>query len=279
MKQNADSIDLSGLIDMHMHTSPDVRPRLLDDQEAARQAAAAGMRAIVIKSHVTLTADRATLAQKSAPGIQVFGGLVLNYAVGGLNPDAVDAALRMGARIIWMPTFSAFNHLQKHGEAGGIKVVDDGQLAPAVPDILDLIREHDAILATGHLAVAESRVLVKAARAAGVSKIVVTHPELPLVGMPAAVQEELRDVGAYFERCLCSTTAEGGLVPLASILADVKRVGVSSTILATDFGQARNPAPVAGMRQLVAAALDAGFSWADVYHMTRDNQLGLLSLS
>ncbi len=276
---NPNDIDLTGMIDTHIHTAPDVRPRLLDDAEAARQAAAAGMQAIVIKSHVTLTADRAAIAQRLAPGIRVFGGLALNYAVGGLNIAAVEVALRMGARIVWMPTFSAYNHRQKHGEQGGIIAVENGRLASSIPPILDLIRQYDAILETGHLAVAESQVLVKAARAAGVRKVIITHPELPLVGMPAAVQEELRDAGAYFERCLCSTTEEGGFVSLAGILADAKRVGAASTILATDFGQAQNPTPVAGMRQFVAATLDAGFTRDDVLRMGRDNASGLLGLS
>jgi hypothetical protein len=279
MSTDPDTIDLSGLIDMHMHTAPDVRPRLLDDVEAAQQAAAAGMRAIVLKSHVTLTADRATLAQKAEPGVRVFGGVALNYEVGGLNPEAVNAALLMGGRVIWMPTFSANNHLHAHGGPPGVRVAAGSYLIPAVGDILDLIKQHNAILATGHLAVAETMLLVQAARAAGLKRIVVTHPELPMIAMPAAVQEELSEAGVFFERCFCSTTPGGGNVPLASILADIKRVGPSSTIMATDFGQAHNPPPVAGFRSYIAAVIDAGFSWAEVRRMCRDNPACLLDLA
>src|SRR5260221_9657367 len=100
-------IDLTGTIDLHLHTAPDVRPRKLDDLEAARQAASRGMRAILLKSHVTLTADRAALAEQAVPGVRVFGGLALNAPAGGLNPAAVEMALAMGAAQIWMPTESA----------------------------------------------------------------------------------------------------------------------------------------------------------------------------
>src|SRR5688500_18689373 len=102
-----DDIDLTGAIDLHLHSAPDVRPRKLDDLAVARAAAARGIRAILLKSHVTLTADRAYLVEQVVPGIRVFGGLALNHAVGGINPVAVETALRMGAAEIWMPTLSS----------------------------------------------------------------------------------------------------------------------------------------------------------------------------
>src|SRR3972149_4741245 len=94
-------IDLTGTIDLHMHTAPDVGPRKLDDLEAARQAAARGMRAILLKSHVTPTADRAVLVERVVPEVRVFGGLVLNASIGGCNPAAVEAALRLRRAGMW----------------------------------------------------------------------------------------------------------------------------------------------------------------------------------
>src|SRR6266508_3906304 len=99
-------IDLTGTIDLHIHSAPDVGPRKMDDLEVARQAAQRGMRAILLKSHWTLTADRAYLVEKVVSGIRVFGGLALNQSVGGFNPAAVEVALKMGAAQIWMPTLS-----------------------------------------------------------------------------------------------------------------------------------------------------------------------------
>jgi hypothetical protein len=143
-------IDLAGTIDLHLHTAPDVRPRKLDDLEAARQAAARGMRAILLKSHVTLTADRAALAESVVQGVRVFGGLALNEPVGGLNPAAVETALRLGAAQIWMPTQSAAAEPHPIPEPG-LTIFGDQGLKPSVLDILRLIAEHDAILGTGHL--------------------------------------------------------------------------------------------------------------------------------
>ena len=236
------------------------------------------MRAIVFKPHVTCTADRATIAEKVVPGVRVFGGVTLNYAVGGLNPVAVEAALELGARFVWMPTISARNHIVKHGGTpSGISLLTrDDELQPVLFDIFDLVKQHDAILGTAHVSVREIVALVQAAGAAGMHKVVVTHPEVPWVDMPIDVQEELRDRGAAFERCYVSSLNG---VPLARIVSDIRQVGVESTVLATDFGKAPLPPPVEGMRAYVAALLNEGFAERDIQLMAGENPAKLLGLA
>jgi hypothetical protein len=78
----------AGVIDMHVHSHPDVFGRNMDDIDVAQLAKARGMRGILLKNHVAETASRAALVMKVVPGIEVFGGVVLNKAVGGINPDA-----------------------------------------------------------------------------------------------------------------------------------------------------------------------------------------------
>jgi len=271
-------IDLTGAIDFHLHTAPDVRPRKLDDFEAARQAAARGMRAILLKSHVTLTADRAALAEQAVPGVRVFGGLALNAPAGGLNPAAVEMALRMGAAEIWMPTESAA--AEPHPKpAPGLTILGEAGVKPEVLEILRLIAEHDAILGTGHLSPAEIVHLVPAARAAGVRKIVITHPEHSPVEMPPLMQEELRDgYGVYFERCLITTELGHGRLPFAALAAVIRRLGCATTLIATDFGQPENPYPVQGLALYIAHLQAAGFSDADIIRMSRTNPARLLEL-
>jgi uncharacterized protein DUF6282 len=271
-------VDLTGAIDMHIHTAPDVSPRKVDDVEAARQAAARGMRAILLKSHATLTAGRAELVERIVPGIRVFGGLALNDAVGGLNPAAVEAALQLGAVEIWMPTLSAAGDPRPH-RAPGLSVVDGHGLKPSVEEILRLIADHNAILGTGHLSPAEIMLLVPAARAARVRKVLITHPEHPPVEMPVPQQEELRDrYDVVFERCLISTTLGSGSLPFAELAAIIRRVGPATTVAATDFGQPENPTPVEGLALFIAELQAAGFSQAEVDRMVRTNPARLLEM-
>jgi Family of unknown function (DUF6282) len=98
----------AGVIDMHVHSHPDVFGRSMDDIDVAQLAKARGMRGLVLKNHISETASRAALVMKVVPGIEVFGGIVLNNAVGGVNPHAVEWMHRVyGGRgkVVWAAHF------------------------------------------------------------------------------------------------------------------------------------------------------------------------------
>ena len=110
----------AGVIDMHVHSHPDVFGRNMDDIDVAQLAKSRGMRGIVLKNHVAETASRAAIAMRVVPGVEVFGGVVLNRAVGGINPDAVEWMHRTyGGRgkIVWLPTFESDKHVKSAVEA------------------------------------------------------------------------------------------------------------------------------------------------------------------
>ena len=175
---------LDGVIDLHVHTAPDVIHRTYNDLELTDAAVRAGARAIVIKGHHCGTVSRAALCNaynRTVHGdnsFYMYGGLVLNREAGGLNEQAVQTALRMGAKIIWLPTVDAENEYRKRGKTGGIRMTDSrGNLLPELLGIFSLIKAYDAVLATGHISPEEIHCVVDGARNAGVRKIVITHPE------------------------------------------------------------------------------------------------------
>jgi hypothetical protein len=272
--------DLTGLIDMHIHSAPDIQPRFGDDIEITCQAEQAGMRAILLKSHVTLTADRAAIAEKTVGQLRVFGGLALNETVGGLNPAAVETAVMMGAKEIWMPTRSAAYVLGETGKDKGISLLSAaGDLLPEVYEILELISQADIVLGTGHISPSESAALAHAARKMGVRKILVTHPEADFIRMPVDLQVALAREGVFFERCFVDTTPlMNSAVSLPEIAEAIRTVGVASTILSTDFGQAANPAPVDGMRAYLSALAAEGFTPKEISRMAGENPAMFLGL-
>jgi hypothetical protein len=276
----AADVSLSGLVDMHVHSAPDLEPRFADDVDTVREAADAGMRAVLLKSHVTLTADRAALAEKVVGRLRVFGGIALNDAVGGINPAAVEVALKLGAKQVWMPTRDAAHERRYRGKTGGLTIfTDGGQIAPAVHDVIELVRGADAILGTGHLSPEETVALVRLAQANRLRKILVTHPEAYFLKMSAAVQAGIASEGVFFERCFVFTTAiSGSTISVAGIAAQIRHVGVQSTVLSTDFGQAANPSAVAGLRTYLAELIACGFSFQEIHHMTGQNPAYLLGL-
>jgi hypothetical protein len=275
-----------GIIDLHVHTGPDVVPRLHDDYELVARARAAGYRGLVLKSHVEGTAARARLARRFWPGGEIVGGLALNRTVGGLNPIAVEVALALGARVVWMPTVSAANQLRVaasrfstviRSENRGISLGDaDFDPSSELAEICRLVARAGCVLATGHLSPAETMRLVPFARSLGVDHIVVTHPELPVVAMTLADQLALVAYEhVWFERCAVAGDPRFG-VHLETIVEGIRQCGAERTILATDYGGDRDP--VAGMEEFLALLADEGVDRAELELMTVQNPARALGL-
>jgi hypothetical protein len=270
---------LEGAVDLHVHSAPDVDRRRFDDLELARAARDAGMGVVLIKSHQNSTVERAYLVSRSVPGIRVFGGLVLNETVGGLNSAAVELALKLGAKQIWMPTRSARNHRMHHGEAGGIGILDaQGALLPEVEQIVRAVSSAGCILGTGHLSPEETAVLIAASQRLGAPKILVTHPEWKLTFHSEVAQKELaRFKNVFFERCFVSTTHLCGCVPFETIERAISAAGVERTIISTDLGQPDTPPPAEGMRLYAERLAASGFSRDDIRMMLQTNPERLLA--
>jgi len=283
------AIDLTDAIDLHVHTSPDVYDRSVDDLELSRQAAAAGMKALLLKSHHTLTADRAELAAKQV-GIAVFGGVVLNQTVGGLNPVAAETAIEFGAKQIWMPTVHAkhcmdvadspmFRAEVERGRTGIVATDGDGEITDAVGAILEIIRDADVILGTGHLAPDESIVVLAAARDMGITKMLVTHPLMSFTRFSPDQMNAAAELGALleFDYLSCSPTWHHAVDPDATAEA-MRRVGPDRCVMATDGGQRFNPDPPKMLEAFAAAMSARGIGDDDLRTMTCRNPARLLGV-
>lgn len=280
---------LQGGIDTHVHTAPSVIKRKLDDLEMARQARDAGMRGVVLKSHEGCSCARAYLAQK-VTGIYVYGGLCLNSSAGGLNPEAVETSLKMGAKIVWLPTLSAHTHrrffsspegeklgFSLKGSGEGIKIVgDDGKLKEPVYHILELVHQYDAVIATGHVGIDEVYALVEAAvDELGIEKIIYNHPDINFIQAPLAMQQELARKGVYIEKCCVSVYPPWSVYTAQSAAAMIKEIGVQQCLLASDLGQVENPFPVDGMKAFLHDLNICGLSEADIRTMWVENPQAL----
>lgn len=269
---------LEGAIDLHLHAGPDVRERKLTYYETALQAREAGMKTILIKSHMTITADIASLIQPLVKDILVFGGIALNYPLGGLNPLAVETALKLGAKQIWMPTLHAANQYRYEMKKGGISILNrEGRLKKEVVEILEIIRHHDVILSTGHLSLNETIQLIKEGKKRGIQKILVTHPDHFFILMPTKVQKELTRKGVFFDRCFPNHNTSP--ITMEGMAKRIREIGVAFNILTSDFGQPENPFPVEGIRNYIRQLISLGFSDQEIDQMVRINPSRLLNLS
>ncbi|MBI4303925.1 MAG: hypothetical protein HY665_06265 [Chloroflexi bacterium] len=275
---------MQGAIDMHVHHAPDAqRGRRVDALEAAIQAEQAGMRAIVIKSHDYPTAPLAYIVGRQVRNLAVFGGISLDFAVGGLNPVAVETSAILGAKVVWMPTFSSANdHRRLKLGSEGIKIVDEeGKLLPVVHEILNIVKKYDMVLATGHVSAPEAFTLVDEARRQGLTRIVATHPLEQRVGATLSIEEQkqMAEKGAFIEHCfLCLMPLGDRLDPMRMVEA-IRAVGAERCILTTDLGQDFNPPPAEGMRMMLATLLRYKLSAEEIELMVKVNPARLLGLT
>lgn len=290
-------ITMKGACDLHIHTAPDIFPRIADDIETAVACRDAGMKAIMLKCHADTTMTRAWHTQRQVPGIKVFGGIVLNLNVGGINPAAVDVALKMGAAQVWMPTYHSLAHYKVTGKVGGyghqgadvttnypvkpITILDEsGELIPEIWPILEMVKQHDAIIGTSHLGSGEALKLIKAAREVGCRKVVLTHPFFAPPSCTVAQVKEAVELGAFVEFC-----SGNALSPIpAPISLDLYReaievCGSSQMIISSDTGHPRKTMAPETSRMFAQSLVYKGVRQADVECMLKENYNKLLDLS
>ncbi|MCF8588930.1 DUF6282 family protein [Gordonia sp. HY285] len=283
-------IHFDGAIDMHCHFGPEPlveklakHPHAVDPIEAAQEAFAAGMRAVVLKAHEFPSTAVADLANKAVPDVRSIAGMCCDHPVGGINPQAVETALRAGARVIWLPTLSSVSNrpaavAAAFGVSEGIAVLDpDGELLPEVRAVMDLVAAYDAVLATGHITVDEHYAVAREFGRRG--RLVVTHAMHASAGPGLSVDQtaELADLGAVIE--FCAHTCMGKPSTFDQVIAAIARIGADQAIVSTDYGWTDSlPHPAAGLKGYVNSLWDAGVDEQDLRVMAGSVPARLLSL-
>lgn len=286
---------LVGAVDSHCHSGPSVMPRELNHVEAMQEAAAAGLKAMLIKDHY-YSATPITALLKQTHGhipIKLLSGVPLNNTTGAFNLFAVDHGIKLGADMVWMPTFASKNHVDNHKGAWdsmGLMPPDPltpldakGKLKDEVKPILDCIAENNVVLSGGHLHISEMFVVFEEALKRGVKKLLVNHPSF-LIGATNDDIRALVGMGAYIEHSLCMfipSIRKGKPGPFTAEELDVliKAAGVDRTILASDLGQRGNDRPVVGFRSVIGECIDLGYSDEDIRKMVSGNASELFDLN
>jgi len=273
---------LKGAIDLHAHFGPDTYPRQWDGFEIARLASERGMRGVVLKNHWTESAGTAYLVRKYAgvPGFEVFGGLALNVPEGGINPQAVRYFAEVEgryAKVVWMPTHDSRQEVQYQKENRPYVIVSrDGVLVPQVLEVLDLIKQYDLTLATGHVSAEEMLQIVAEAKKRGIERIIITHPDMaPMFTDPTIDQ-------------LKQAVAQGGYVEVVSstilgksrdkFLDIIRALGPAHVFVSSDSGRTGTNNHPDALVLAIRALREAGFSEAELDLMFRKNPAFLVGL-
>jgi hypothetical protein len=291
---------LRGAVDLHCHSGPSVMPRYCDHIEAMQEASEAGLSALLLKDHYYSTTPVTELLNKHFGnlGVTLLSGVPLNNTTGGLNVYAVEHGIKLGARLVWMPTFSAKNHLDHHRQDEDfhkkfpttknqmlaptpLTVVDEnGRLRDEVLPILDLIAASDIVLSAGHIHISEIWPLFEEAQKRGVKRLLVNHPTY-VIDATTDDMRALAKMGVYMEHSMCMWVPGSKFKFYEpNYLAELIEAGtVDLTILGSDLGQQGNPRIVDGFRNVIATCLDIGLPEAEIRKMVSSNARRLIGLA
>jgi hypothetical protein len=290
---------LEGAVELHAHAYPEFSLRMrgrVHEIEWAELARAAGMRAIVMKSQVFPTVERANLVRRVVSGIEVFGGITLNHPMGGLNPLAVEIAGELGGKVVWMPTWGSKNDLSKSqfylnrmrayvrtlnqavpGPDSGIEILEGGKLKSVVKEIIQIARDHKMFISSGHISIKESLVLVEECTKQRVP-FTLAHPFSRSVGASIDDQKEVAKRGGYIEHCFITTMPMHQRLELSRIVEAIQEIGPSQTVLTTDAIQTWNPPPPELMRMYIASLLQLNIEEEAIRRMIQENPVKILGL-
>lgn len=260
------SFDMTGTIDIHVHAGPSVANRRVDTGDMMLDAIRSGYDAFITKDHYFPSMMGTDMITKflGEGKCKAYGCIVLNNSVGGINIHAVDAACAMGAKIVFMPTVSALNHINHHKKkafvgAGKMKMPEkpiyyldeNGELKPEVVEVIEYLAQYhpEVTLATGHGSVEESNKLIDKAVEVGLKKILVNHP---FFDIDATLDDMIHwaEQGAFIE---LNAVVFNAVEPAAHHLEfDIveqlfQRVGCEKLVVDSDMGQAVYMPPVDGL--------------------------------
>ncbi len=259
------------MFDLHVHSAPDLVERGRDDFDTVAAYRDAGYDGCVLKCHNEPTGGRARLAA-ARTGFPVYGSVVLNRAVGGINPVAVAVELALGARVVWMPTEDSALHRRAqlpratatHRVVGGTPPVrlrlGDPDTREALAEVLQIVADADAVLATGHLDAEEIGLVLSEAARFGVTRILLTHPSWSVPDLTCGQIAELASLGAKVEITAYQLYRQPGMTP--SRLAEVARSAGEQLVLSSDAGHPGLPSPPVALDRLVEALVGEGLDRA-----------------
>ncbi len=284
---------LDGAFDMHVHAYPD--PLIdtgWDQVQVTKMATDIGMGGCNFKAHTFPTAatvpfvnmivkDYAEQIGKK-PAV-AYGGIVLNYFSGGLNPDSVEMVARLGGKTVWLPSHDSAHHNRVISDPGTnwIELLDEkDEILPDLRKIMEIVKANDMILDPCHASTKQRFVVTREAIKMGIKKIMLTHPNWNVTKMTMDQMIEITKMGAYV-----GIFAYGDIPNYNNPNCDpqyfmecIKTLSPDHCFIASDLGTVINVPPSEGMKLFVRILLANGFKKSDIRKMVVDNPRYLLGL-
>jgi Family of unknown function (DUF6282) len=294
------------VIDMHVHIGPEFLRRKYSAESLAAEARREGF-GVVMKNHFQPTTGQVSQIRRPDDKVALVGSVALNFGCGGVDDHGVRSALSGWKRdvtaadpdadrfVVWMPTICCESHLRCYNrrdlsEAWGIKreytrfyaegtgfTLDggDGGKMAALRRALQVILDHDLILATGHLDRNETLLAVQTAHEMGIRRIIMTHPLFQSTELdPQTMAGMWKRYGAYSELAFVNLAMDN--LSYEQYIAVIEAVGPQGVILSSDVGQIFSPTVGDAMREFFHELNARGIREDDIVQMSVLNTNGLV---
>jgi hypothetical protein len=267
---------MRGAVDLHYHVDPGY-----SDMGHLRAARAAGVRALVLKNHYEPTSALVLLLRPEFPGLELYGGFVLNRSNGGNNVAGVEYMASIGGqpkpgKVVWLPAGDTEREVKesKNPTRPFVAVSRNGQLLPEVKEIISIIARNNLVLASGHVVPEDALLAFREAKATGVKLLIATHAADLAGKMTVEQMQEAAKLGAYIEFDY-RNTLDGGRTDM------IRKVGPEHCFLSEFW--TRNQAPkeyagAAGIGAFAAEMRKRGFTDRELEIMFKDNPAKAIGL-
>ena len=288
------SYEIKNAFDLHVHSFPSLFSRQFNDFYLGKMAIKNNMKGFVIKDHDSITANRAYLVNEHIGQKKAYGSMVFNNSQGGFNPKVFTTAINYGIRIAWMPTNQSLYHIKNFGNSdygtfkrehslppwGGLKILNrEGKIKDSVLQILDIAKENNISLGTGHLSPIEIAELVNFMPRQLRSKTIITHVNWGIFKLKQDMIAALKSKGVYFELTLAPIYSKQFKSENLDEFSDLIRfIGVDKCIISSDLGQIGSIDPIDAMRSSVEYLQSKGFSERELYALYSENAIKFLDI-
>jgi hypothetical protein len=290
---------LSDAFDVHVHGQPDLAPGLRnrgDDLAVIRLAHAYGISGWVLKSHLWLTTDRASLLQREAGdlGFTVYGSITLNPPMGGVSAAVVELAAAHGARVVFLPTWGSAADVARDGYVSRLLgqlspsfagyaaknaislLTPSGALSGECREVIDACLSLGLALATGHASLAESKAVAAYCADIG-QRLLITHP-LHYTKDPGELRQ-FTDLGAYVEFCNAPLIHPDAHLTVRDVHEAMTVLGPDRVLLSSDaFSRWAPPEPEC-LRIFAEQLAYLGWEPAQLRQMTAVNPRAFLGIA
>ncbi len=287
---------LAGAIDLHCHIDLELSAaerKREPETEWLPKAEAMGLRGAVLKSHWWPTVNVVPYILASVKtSVSLWSSVALNPTAGGPSPCAIEACARLGGKVVFLPTWSARNDIERKGfshrlrstyerfaeldNPGYVFTDNKGDLLPQGREIIECCKAYDLVLGSGHVSWQESLAFARAARDMGFQRLFINHPLSAFIAAPIDALQRAAELGAFVETCWNQLAP--GRMDSADLVQKLRAIGLKQVVASTDYFRPYSPNPPELLRMFLGMLHEGGLSKEEVRQVACANPARVMGL-